>query len=425
MRLPTLHSIVACITFVLFSEANSAAPTDTVSSSTIASQVIAGDNSVVRNVDGAFIAALQGGNTANDFVRLSSRTPMVWARYNPGQGIGTILIVTTRRMADGTTSLSLTPFPPANGSVFASGGVGRTVRYYGGTNPFGAFDAGDANFRNISFSAFLAATGLVMRSVTATVGFVYHPALIPTSNVTATGSELAFNNNTTIDYKAEGRWLMALAGESGDRRGFVPAYRVQGCVPADDARSQCVVKGFASFVPWNDGNLPTGAMALASRTAQGEANIAGLSTIFAGIESIVRERALWVDSAWEAVSGRAQVTAVAPTQTQSVTNNSLSARTDVLQLNSAGTRDLNTSIVDTGMWVASGTSAVWDASDAATAEFITKPITSVGGGLGQVALTAQWQSGRDTQLAADVKNRIGTVVARQPTVFGTTVQVGP
>ncbi|MCA3040156.1 MAG: hypothetical protein ING37_06110, partial [Rhodocyclaceae bacterium] len=48
----------------------------------------------MRNVDGAFIAALQGGNTANDFVRLSTRTPMVWARYNPGQGIGTILIVT-------------------------------------------------------------------------------------------------------------------------------------------------------------------------------------------------------------------------------------------------------------------------------------------------------------------------------------------
>lgn len=388
-----------------------------------AAQYISGDNVSVRNVDGAIIANLTAGSTANDFVRLSGRTPMVWARYNPGKGIGTILIVSSRRMADGTTSLSLVPFAPSSGSAFSSGGVGRNVRYFGGVNPFGLFDAGDANFRDISFTAFLAATGLVMRSVTATVGFVYHPALIPTSSVTTTGSEMVFDKATTINYTAEGRWLMALAGESGDRRGFVPAYRVQGCIAASDTRSNCVVKGYASFIPWNDGNLPAGAMALASRTAQGEADITGLATIFGGIESIVREQSLWSDSAWSAVSGRAEVTALSAAQMKNIANNSIIARSDATQLSGAGTRDLNTTVADFGSFVATGVSTTLDASDSATAEFITKPITSAAGGLGQIASVAQWQTERDTQLSGDAKSKVGTE-ARKRTVFGATVQGG-
>jgi len=58
----------------------------------------------------------------------------------------------------------------------------------------------------------------------------------------------------------------------------------------------------------------------------------------------------------------------------------------------------------------------WDLSDAATAEFIVKPLTAPGGGLGATAAAANWQSERDQKPVADVLNKNGTTPTHR-TVF--------
>src|SRR6202158_5948237 len=62
-----------------------------------------GESSGVKNDDGALVANYRAGRTAETFVHLAARSPLVWARYNPGQAIGHILVTRALKLPDGTT----------------------------------------------------------------------------------------------------------------------------------------------------------------------------------------------------------------------------------------------------------------------------------------------------------------------------------
>ena len=371
---------------------------------------LSGEAANVKNVDDSVVANIHSGQTANEFARMASRTPIIWARYNPGTGIGTVIVTRTLRRPDGSTDIALTPFRPIDGLRFSTGGVGRALIYFGGVNPFSAFDGGDDYFHNINFTAFLAATGLVMRSVNSSVSFVYHPALTSIPLSSTTGDETQFGNSGNVSYRAEGRWLMALAAETGDRRGFVPAYRVQGCSPVLDIRNSCIVKGFASFVPWNDGNLPTAGLTLGNLTLNSAIDTTGMAALFAGIENFVREGALWSDSAWSSIAGSSTLAATLGSQTTTIALGDIGRRDQLSEVTSTGSTNLNSTVTN-GIFVP-GAASAWDFSDSATAEFIVKPLTQGGAGIGSIATQADWRGGRDRDQVADVLNKEGTTASR-------------
>src|SRR5690349_16195201 len=88
---------------------------------------LAGEATFVKNDDGALVVGYPAGRTADTFVHFAGRTPLVWARYNPGQAIGHVLVTRAIRLPDGTTQVRANTFRPGDGSRFATGGVGRRV----------------------------------------------------------------------------------------------------------------------------------------------------------------------------------------------------------------------------------------------------------------------------------------------------------
>lgn len=369
-----------------------------------------GDAASVRNDDGALVASYPAGRTAESFAQLAGRTPIIWARYNPGEAIGHILVTTSRRLPNGTSQVRLVPFRPADGIRFATGGAGKRITYFAGVNPFQQFNAaGDDYFRGVNFTAFLAATGLVMRSTNASIAFVYYPSLTPTQRVRATGSVTSWRVDGTASFTAQGRWLLGLQGEAGDRRGFVPAYRVMNCDPATDTRNRCVVKGFASFVPWDFGNLPSTSVALADRAGNTTPDLSTVGVAFAGLEGYLRDASLWKDAAWSSISGSAAPNALQAAQAARIAEGGLGRRDRLTELTASGTNALD-GIVTYGI-VAPGATSLWNPSDLATGRFITPGVSQVTGGLGATSSSADWQSARDDGQAQDVRTHRGTTAA--------------
>lgn len=369
-----------------------------------------GDATGVRNDDGSLIVSYAAGRTAEAFVQLAGRTPIVWARYNPGQAVGHILITRAVRLPNGTTEVRVTPYAPATGSSFATGGVGKRLVYFGGVNPFQQFNGGnDQYFRGVNFTAFLASTGLVMRSVSASVAFVYYPALTPTQSVAGSGNSLTWSASGTANFTMEGRWLLGLQGEAGDRRGFIPAYRVLNCDPAIDVRNGCVVKGFASFIPWDFGNLPSTSVAIATRTGGDRPEMGLMGSAFTGLEGYLRDASLWTDASWTTISGSAAGNVRYGAQAGKIGEGDLGRRDRLTEINSSAGSQLNSTLTY-GM-VTPGSPSLWNPSDLATGEFITKSISSVGGGLGATSGAADWQQARDKAQAQDVRTRQGTNAA--------------
>lgn len=365
-----------------------------------------GDAASVRNDDGALVASYPAGRTAESFAQLAGRTPIIWARYNPGEAIGHILVTTSTRLPNGTTQVRLVPFRPTDGSRFATGGAGKRITYFSGVNPFQQFNAGDDYFRGVNFTAFLAATGLVMRSTNASVAFVYYPSLTPTQRVRATGSVTSWRVDGTASFTAQGRWLLGLQGEAGDRRGFVPAYRIMNCDPAIDTRNGCVVKGFASFVPWDFGNLPATSVTLADRASNTVPDLGTVGAAFTGLEGYMRDASLWQDAAWSTISGTTASNALQSPQAAKIAEGELGRRDRLAELTATGINALDATLTY-GM-VAPGATSLWNPSDLATAQFITPALTQVAGGLGATSSSADWQSGRDAAQAQDVRTHRGT-----------------
>lgn len=369
-----------------------------------------GEASSVKNDDGALVVSYGSGRTAEGFVHLAGRTPIIWARYNPGQAIGHILVTRAFRMPDGATQVRVTPFRPGDGSRFSTGGAGKRLIYFGGVNPFAQFNpGGDDYFRGVNFTAFLASTGLVMRSMNASVAFVYYPALTPLQSVRGSGSELAWSATGTATFNMEGRWLLGLQGEAGDRRGFVPAFRVQGCNPLVDTRNGCVVKGFASFVPWDYGSLPSSTVTVASRAGSERPELGAMGAAFAGLEGYLRDASLWSDASWTSIAGVTASNGLYTLQAGKIGEGDLGRRDRLAEINSAAPGQLNgTATYGT---VTPGSPTFWNPSDAATAEFVTRPLAQVGGGLGSASSTSDWRSARDGAIAQDVRSRQGTSAA--------------
>ena len=371
---------------------------------------LGGEATSVKNDDGALVVGYRAGRTADTFVHFAGRTPLVWARYNPGQAIGHILVTRAIRLPDGTTQVRASTFRPSDGSRFASGGAGRRLAYFGGISPFAQFDsAGDDYFRGVNFTAFLASVGLVMRNAAASVAFVYYPALVPAQTVSGSGNELAWSANGTATYSMEGRWLMGLQAEAGDQRGFVPAYRVMGCNPIVDTRNGCVVKGFASFVPWDRGNLPSGPVAVATRAGAGIPDLGAVAAVFIGLEGYLRDASLWSDGAWSSIAGLASSNSIYATQSLKIGEGDLGRRDRLAEVNPSNTEQLGGSI--TYGIVTPGSPTFWNPSDLATAEFVMKTLSQVGGGLGTASIAADWQNVRDRAASQDMRVHQGTAPA--------------
>jgi hypothetical protein len=365
-----------------------------------------GDSATVRNDDGALVVNYAAGRTAESFAQFAGRTPIIWARYNPGEGIGHILVTTSIRRPDAGTEIRIIPFRPSEGTRFAAGGAGKRITYFGGVNPFQQFNgANDEYFRGINFTAFLAAAGLVMRSTSASVAFVYYPALTPAQTVTMSGSAASWSTTGSATFAMQGRWLLGLQGEAGDRRGFVPAYRVLNCDPAIDTRNRCVVKGFASFVPWDFGNLPSTATTLASRSGSDRPELGAMGAAFMGLEGYLRDASLWTDASWSTISGTAAPNGAHALQAAKIGEGDLGRRDRLAEITASGA-ELGGTITH-GM-VSPGLPSLWNPSDLATSAFITGALSHAGGGLGVTAAAADWRSSRDTTLVQDLRARRGT-----------------
>jgi hypothetical protein len=371
---------------------------------------LGGESTSVKNDDGALVVGYRAGRTADTFVHFAGRTPIVWARYNPGQAIGHILITRAVRLPDGTTQVRATTFRPGDGSRIASGGAGRRLAYFGGINPFAQFDsASDDYFRGVNFTAFLASVGVVMRSAAASVAFVYYPALVPMQTISGSGNELAWSANGTAVYSMEGRWLLGLQAEAGDQRGLVPAYRVMGCNPAIDARNGCVVKGFASFVSWDRGNLPSAPVSLVTRAGAGIPDLGAVAAVFTGLEGYLRDASLWSDAAWSSIAGVSSSNSVYAMQSSKIGEGDLGRRDRLAEVNPEMPGQLGGSI--TYGVVVPGSPTFWNPSDLATAEFVTKTLGQVGGGLGAASTAADWQMVRDRAASQDMRVHQGTTPA--------------
>jgi hypothetical protein len=282
--------------------------------------------------------------------------------------------------------------------------------YFGGVNPFAQFDgARDSYFRGTNFTAFLASVGLVMRSTNASVSFVYYPALTASQTITVSGDELSWAASGRVAYAMEGRWLLGLQAESGDRRGLVPAYRVRGCDPAIDVRSGCVVKGFASFVPWDSGSLQSNSLVLASRAGSGLPDLGVMTSIFAGLEGYLRDASLWSDAAWTSIAGASASNGVYAIQAANTGEGDLGRRDRLAEVNSAAPAQLGATLTY-GM-ASPGAPTFWSPSDIATTEFVMKPLDQVGGGLGAASTDAGWQVQRDRAMTQDIRMRQGTAAA--------------
>lgn len=373
--------------------------------------LLGGDASGVRNSDGALVVSYAAGRTSETFRHLAGRTPLIWARYNPGASIGTILVTRAVRRPNGGVDIVVTPFRPADAARFATGGHGQQVRYFGGINPFAQFDAGDTYFRNINFTAFLAATGLVMRTTQSSVAFVYYPGINLTSSASAAGSDIAWGASGTVNYTMEGRWLLGLPADTGDRAGFIPAFRVVGCNPVIDTRNGCVVKGFASFLQWDFGNLPNTALSLGNRTASQTLDLTAMSSAFGGLEAYLRDASLWNDAAWSSIGGTSASNAQHATRAAGIANADAARRDRLGEVYASGSTTL-ASATGTGV-VTPGASGFWDGSDLATTEFINKSIGAAGGGLGTTFSATDWQQARDRKAAQDVLIRRGGQASTQ------------
>ena len=369
-----------------------------------------GDASGARNDDGSLTINYAAGRTAEAFVQLAGRTPLVWARYNPGQAVGHILLTRAVRLPNGSTQVQISPYRPSQGASFATGGVGKRLVYFGGVNPFEQFNAGgDEYFRGINFTAFLASTGLVMRSLGGSTAFVYYPSLTPGRSVAGGGDATTWSANGSASYTMEGRWLLGLQGEAGDRRGFVPAYRVFSCNPALDPLTGCVVKGFASFIPWDFGNMPSTAVGLALRAGAERPELGVIGTAFEGLEGYLRDSSLWADASWSNVAGTVASNALYQQQTGKIGEGELGRRDRLVEVNSGAGSGLSSTLTH-GM-VTPGTPSLWNPVDVATSEFITKAVGAVSGGLGAAVGTTDWQQARDRAQAQDVRARQGTAAA--------------
>lgn len=359
------------------------------------SVTLAGDASLVKNEDAALLLGYAGARTAEGFARYSPRSPIVWARYNPGQAVGQISIARSISLADGSTQVRTSVFAPRDGERFATGGNGRRVTYFGGVNPFAQFDAGDDFFRGANFTAFLASVGLVMRSSQASLAFVYYPVVTSTEAVRATGGEMAWSASASAAYRIQGRWLIGVPAESGDRRGLVPFFQVSGCNAGTDTRNGCRAGGFASFVAWDFGNLPNGSSPYVDRAGDGLSDVSVMRAAFAGLEGYLRDASLWADNTWNTVAGLTSTDGILWNQAAGLASGDLTRRD---RLSSASA---NAGVIGDGKLSPSAAS-LWNPSDQATSDFIARPLGEVSGGLGAVSNAATWIATRDRALTQDL-----------------------
>jgi hypothetical protein len=221
------------------------------------------------NQDGAALGATRASQLAKVLVRSGSRAPLIWARYTPVAGRGTITLIKPSRQLDGSLHISEVLLSPADGMSLARDPLTGGVRNFGGVNPFAQFQqAGTSEFVAINFTAFLASVGLVMRQQAASLAIVNHHAIEAWSEEAFAGvddTRLAERRRVTLTLQP--RWLIGAANEVGGGRAFTPEFRVAGCVREQDPRHQCRVPGYASFQPFDAGSMPRAGATTIARTA--------------------------------------------------------------------------------------------------------------------------------------------------------------
>jgi hypothetical protein len=397
---PTLSIFSAIAVLLAAMLSTSAHADDSLFEQSNALRAITGDRTSTNNSDAALIAALPSGRVADSFVRLSSRTPLIWARYSPIAATGSIVVVKATSV-NGVVRVVSTAFTPANGQRISSGGITGAVRYFSGVNPFSMFTgSGGANFENINMTAFLAAVGLAMRVEQASVAIVSYQTVTEQTNVLSESGLLIRSTDQQVTYTTGTRWLIGAPVEAGDRRAFVPSYRVLGCNELIDVRHRCVVSGHASFAPFDGEQLPEDRVHMAPYRAQTDLgnDIARVVSAFEASGSQIRQRVALAASWRNVVDGTtlnssAQVSATGGASRAAGEGGALH-RSQVASAMIVQSLQGRVANAEEFGYVAPGTMQT-AANNQAFAAFVSAPLAEASGGIGTVSRTSNWQQQRD------------------------------
>jgi hypothetical protein len=373
---------------------------------------LAGPLPAALNRDGAVMAQVPASEVAASWVRMAGRTPLVWGRYLPSDGRGSIEVIRALPRPDGEVSISRRAFAPADGDNIARGGLGRSHTYFAGVNPFAQFAQGaNTEFRNLNLTGFLAAVGLAMRVHGATTAIVNYPA-ITASEAHQYAGDIRSGETRTVALQTHARWLVGVPADAATQRRFVPSYRVAACDPALDTRHRCIVPGYASFTPFDHGSLPTdGVLGSTTTRTDGRAlDTATLITAFDATAALSRDR-VQVGRVWREV---AEQTAVV------LNGHVLAAHGNrvALAAGTAGALARQPFSIGTGQGTvheskqAVGqdeyglfTPGVSGLHDAAWHALLSAPLEQAGGGTGRVAAVLNWQAQRDRAHSSDAASQ--------------------
>lgn len=235
---------------------------------------IAGDFRVVRQDLAALVLEVPAGETARQAVALAGNSPVLYARYNPGQAVGRMEVVRVEKRPDGSAAVVVTTLRPTDGARFAAGN--GVIRRFGGVNPYVSFISANSALGDYwvraNFNGFLAAAGMAMKQHGASVGFLSYPDIRTRRTETMNVSSGSYNP-LNHQYQTSGtqsmrlRWLAAVPVENAGRDAMIAAYSVPGCSAASSPRDNCIVRSGVAWVPFDGGNATSSDVALRNDTS--------------------------------------------------------------------------------------------------------------------------------------------------------------
>ena len=344
---------------------------------------IAGDFRVVRQDLAALVLEVPAGETARQVVALAGNSPVLYARYNPGQAVGRMEVVRVERRPDGSAAVVVTTVRPSDGARLAAGN--GVIRRFGGVNPYVSFVSASPALGDYwvsaNFNGFLAAAGMAMKQYGASVGFLSYPDIRTRRTETMNVNSGAYNP-LDHQYQTSGaqymrlRWLAAVPVENAGRDALIAAYSVPGCSPGASPRDNCIARSGVAWVAFDGGNATSSDVQVRSDTYAARVDGFRGMLLFTAISAYVGGD-LYRTGGWDAYTRG--------------TTNSASDITNMVDRGYYATRDgtlsgtaaadaSTTAVTDTGVLATWNPGGVFDPIADVTAVLITPAAGSAAGG---------------------------------------------
>lgn len=209
---------------------------------------------VLRNNSGAIILNLPADEASEAIFSLIGAKPMVWGRYSPDTGTGTIQVVRVERVLlpdkDGSRhSLKFDHIDPETLGAGYNGAGNGIVQRYNGVDPFSPFARGNGLWNGITQHEFLTAVGHTAMKYSTTNGYVavgnisqeFHQWT--RCKVKVLGGCIRKEYNQQLKTSVTPKWFTLATPSQAPGRTFVTGFHARGC--GDDVAACTVSSGLA------------------------------------------------------------------------------------------------------------------------------------------------------------------------------------